>query len=703
MHPRVLIVGTVPYNTKSTSRAFDAYFHYWEKENIAQIFSNTKKPCKGHCETLFQITDHRVLQRWMGKKVDTGVIYHYDELDTEWKDNNLELGNAKAEAAYKFGGKHTPLTHLLRGILWRKRFWCTEKLNNWLDDFKPECVFLAFSDDYFIPQIAMYVAKRYNVPIVSCIGDDYYFNVEKTLNPIYHLYKSTYKKLIDKVLTWPGSAIYISDKIRDKYNSEFGLDGETVYLTSTVQRKPFSVINKDCPVITYFGNIGMGRNNSLNDIGYALGKINPEYMLEVYSNEKDEQVYSVFKDNQNVKYMLLAFFVGLLTARYLGPSNFGLINYAATYTSFFASFCTLGINSVIVKNFVDYPDEEGETVGSAIVLRTVSSVLSVLMMVCITLIADKGETTTHIVVFLCGIGVIFQVMDTLDYWFQSKLESKYSAFATVISYTVVSAYKVWLLATGKSVEWFAISTSIDYMVVAVVLLVMYKKHNGPQFKCSVRKAKELFSNSYHFILAGLMVSIYGSTDKFMLKQMLNESEVGFYSTAVSLCNTWVFLLTAIIDSLYPVILQSFDNKKLFERKNKQLYAIVFYVSVGVSLLFSLLASPIVSILYGDAYAPAAAPLRIITWYTAFSYLGVARNAWVVSYSKQNYLKYLYIGATITNVLLNAIMIPLWGASGAALASLLTQISTILLFPAVIKDLQPNVKLMIDAILLKDVF
>ena len=81
------------------------------------------------------------------------------------------------------------------------------------------------------------------------------------------------------------------------------MDGETVYLTSTVQRKPFSVINKDCPVITYFGNIGMGRNNSLNDIGYALGKINPEYMLEVYSNEKDEQVYSVFKDNRNVKYM----------------------------------------------------------------------------------------------------------------------------------------------------------------------------------------------------------------------------------------------------------------------------------------------------------------------------------------------------------------------------------------------------------------
>ena len=43
MHPRVLIVGTVPYNTKSTSRAFDAYFHYWEKENLAQM--NLKEKC----------------------------------------------------------------------------------------------------------------------------------------------------------------------------------------------------------------------------------------------------------------------------------------------------------------------------------------------------------------------------------------------------------------------------------------------------------------------------------------------------------------------------------------------------------------------------------------------------------------------------------------------------------------------------------
>ena len=302
MHKKVLIVGTVPYNRQATSRAFDAYFHFWEKENLAQVFSNTKKPCKGHCGTLFQITDYRILNRWRGSKAETGVIYNYDELEIAWENNDLELENKADEKAYKFGRKHTPLTHLLRGILWRKKFWCTKKFNDWLEEFKPECVFLSFSDDYFIPQIALYVAKKFNIPIVSSIGDDYYFNTRFSFSPFYYLYKYTYRALIRKVFKHKGSAIYISDKIRDKYNSEFSLDGETVYLNSEIERKPFEHIDAENPVITYFGNIRMGRNNSLNDIGLALGKINPNYVLQVYSNESDEEYLKVFEGNKNLQY-----------------------------------------------------------------------------------------------------------------------------------------------------------------------------------------------------------------------------------------------------------------------------------------------------------------------------------------------------------------------------------------------------------------
>lgn len=164
-----------------------------------------------------------------------------------------------------------------------------------------------------------------------------------------------------------------------------------------------------------------------------------------------------------------------------------------------------------------------------------------------------------------------------------------------------------------------------------------------------------------------------------------------------------FLLSAVIDSLYPEIVQSFRKDRLrYERKNRQLYAIVIYASLFVSALICLIAKPFVVTLYGEKYLAAVMPLRIVVWYTAFSYLGVARNAWMVCENQQKYLKYLYISAAALNVLLNLALIPLWGASGAAAASLITQASTTILLPALIRPLRPNAKLMLDAVLLRGV-
>lgn len=400
---------------------------------------------------------------------------------------------------------------------------------------------------------------------------------------------------------------------------------------------------------------------------------------------------------------VLAFFVSVLTARYLGPDNYGLINYAAAYTTFFASICTLGINSVIVKNFADYPDEEGIAIGTMLLLRAVSSFLSAVAIIGIVFVMDYDEPLTIAVVALYSFGLIFQIFDTFNYWFQSKLKSKYSAIASTIAYAIVSLYKILLLVTGKSVLWFAVTNAIDYIVVALLLYAAYRKNNGPKLGISKQKAKELLRTSSSFIISGLMVSVYASTDKLMLKQMLDEASVGYYSLASSFSMMWAFILQAIIDSMYPVIVQDRNiDFASYERKNRQLYAIVFYVSVAMSTMIALLAKPLFLFLYGEAYLPAVAPLRIIVWYTAFSYLGVARNAWMVCENQQRYLKYLYVSAALINVILNWLLLPSFGASGAAAASLITQVSTTTLLPALIRPLRPNARLMWEAMILKDV-
>ena len=406
-----------------------------------------------------------------------------------------------------------------------------------------------------------------------------------------------------------------------------------------------------------------------------------------------------------VAQMALSLIVGTISARYLGPSNYGLIGYGNALVSFFMSFCTLGINSVIIKEFFDNPEEKGKALGSAILLRILSSICSAIMVIFISLVLDHGERETILVVALCSISLIFHCFDSINYYFQSLYKSKITAMAIFIAYVATSVYKIILLILGSNVFWFAFASSVDYIVLAIVLLIAYHKSGGPQLVFSWKKGFSLLKVSYHYILSGLMVAIYGHTDSFMLKHMLNESAVGYYTTATTICAMWTFILSAIIDSMYPTIIKYFkeNNRAAFERKNRQLYAIVFYVSAFVSVMFLIFGELVIWLLYGKDFLHAAAPLKVITWYTAFSYFGVARNAWMVCNGKQKYLKFMYIGAAIINVGLNLIFIPFLGATGAALASLITQICTSIVLPFFIKDLRPNAILMLQAIFLIGVF
>lgn len=401
--------------------------------------------------------------------------------------------------------------------------------------------------------------------------------------------------------------------------------------------------------------------------------------------------------------MLLSFIVGLLTARYLGPSNYGTINYGLALVSFFSSICTLGINNVIIKDFSDYPYDQGKAIGSALLMRALSSLLSAIAIICVSLVLDRTSHETTIVVALCSVALLFQYFDTINQWFQSRYQSKYSTIASTIAYILFCGYRIIILALKKDIRWFAFSTSIEYIVNSICLIIAYKRNGGPALKASRDVCTRILKQSYHYILSGMMVAIYSQTDKIMLKQMLSESDVGFYSIASGLCDKWVFVLSAIIQSIYPtiIILHKTDRNQ-FEKKNRQLYGIVFYVSVVVSILFCMFGNIGIKILYGEAYLPAVMPLRIITWYTAFSYLGVARNAWIVCEGHQKYLKYMYFSAAIINVFLNIIFIPVLGATGAAFASLITQVFTSIIIPLFIKDMRPNAFLMLQAITLKDV-
>lgn len=402
--------------------------------------------------------------------------------------------------------------------------------------------------------------------------------------------------------------------------------------------------------------------------------------------------------------MVISMMLGMLTARYLGPSDYGLLNHAAAYTGFFCSVCNLGLDGVLTRELTDAPEKSGEILGTALVLRGISSILSSVAILCIVSVVDRHDTVMKMTVLLLSLGMVAQTVDFLQYWFQSRLQSGVTMKVMLASSVVVAGYKLYLLCSGKPVLWFASSSVLEQLLTAKLLFSSYRRSGGSKLKFSREMAGALFRKSCHFILPGLMVAIYAQTDKIMLGHMIGETEIGYYTAAGSICNAWCFVLTAVIESLYPQIIRVYRQASaVFDRRNRQLYSIVFYISLAVSVLLCLGAKPLVRFLYGDAYIPAAKVLCILTWHTGFSYLGVARNPWMVCKNKQQYLLWCYASAAVGNVTLNFLLVPWFGAAGAAVASLAAQVITTMVVPFLIPQLRENGKLMLEAMALCGIF
>lgn len=395
---------------------------------------------------------------------------------------------------------------------------------------------------------------------------------------------------------------------------------------------------------------------------------------------------------------LLQMVVGMLSARYLGPSNYGLINYAASIVAFAAPVMQLGLHGTLVQEYVVTPEREGQIMGTSLVLNLVSGLACIVGVTSFAALGSASDPVTVTVCAIYSIQLIFQAFEMLLYWYQAKLLSKYSSLATLGAYVVVSAYKIWLLATGKSVYWFALSQSLEYCLMGIAMLVFYKKLGGQKLSFSWTLAKDMFSRSKFYILASMMNVIYNSTDHVMLTLMLGQAENGFYTAAVKCAGIAVFVFNAIRDSARSPVLQSKrESREKYEKNIVRTYSIFLYLSLAQAVGFMLLAKPIVWFLYGEAYIAAVPVLRVLGWMMLFSNLGMIRNIWILAEEKYDVLWRINLGGAIANVILNALMIPHWGAWGAAFASMLTQMFMNFILGFLMPSIRPNNRLMLKAL------
>ena len=412
--------------------------------------------------------------------------------------------------------------------------------------------------------------------------------------------------------------------------------------------------------------------------------------------------HSVFKNAAwiigcKIVQSLINLLIGLLTARYLGPSNYGIISYVSSIVAFAMPIMQLGLKQTLVKEFVQATDREGEILGTALMINIVSSILCMIGSVAFVAFVDAGEKEIILVCMLYSMTLLFQATEMTQYWFQSKLLSKYPSIATLCAYIVVAVYKLYLLVTQKSVVWFALSNVLDYFLISLILMVIYRKVGGQRLGIDWKLGRQMLSRSKYYIIPSLMVMIFQHTDRIMIKMMIGEAETGMYSAAITCIGISGFVFAAVIDSVRPVILEmKTKDQALYETRVIQLYSIITCMSMAQSVGMALLAKPLVWLMYGPEYAGSARILAVAVWYITFGYYGSVRNIWILAEEKQKYLTGINIAGALANVILNFCLIPIFGAIGAAVASLVTQFFTNVIIGFIFKPIRRNNYLMVKS-------
>ncbi len=366
----------------------------------------------------------------------------------------------------------------------------------------------------------------------------------------------------------------------------------------------------------------------------------------------------------------VGFAITVAVVRYLGPESFGRLSYAIAFVSLLSPLANLGLDSIVVRELVRRAGEAPRLLGTAAGLKVAGGLvaLAAALLLAGPIVRDPF---TRVLVIAVAVGPAFQALDVIDFWFQSRVEMKWSVLARDAAFLAAAGLRVWLIVVRLPLLLFAWANSVELALGAATLAAAYALRHGVRFRWSFSfsEARVLLRDAWPFIFSNAMIMLYMRIDQLMIGQMVGATELGIYSVAVRLTEAWYFVPMAIAASLFPGIVRArAGGEAAFEAALLKLYRVMALVSYAVAIPTTFLAGPVIRLAFGDAYARSAPILQVLVWSFLWTSLGVARSQFLTA---MNWAKIHLVTVTLgagTNVALNLVLIPRYGALGAAVAT-----------------------------------
>lgn len=398
--------------------------------------------------------------------------------------------------------------------------------------------------------------------------------------------------------------------------------------------------------------------------------------------------------------MVAGLLVGVWVARYLGPENYGWLNYAMVTVGLVTSIAAPAISAIVVRELARVPAESGAWMGAAFFVRATGAAIGFLGCVAIAWRHAGAATPAAELILVVAAGVLLQTADVADLWFQARGESRVAAWVRIGVCVFGSGLRVALILGKAPLLAFALAGLAELVVAAVGWLWVSWRHGQrvTAWTCKRRRVVALLRESWPLTASGWAIIAQAYADQLVIGTFLGAEDLGQYAAAMRLVSALAFVPMVIHTVSAPEIARAKrDDEILYRRRLHSLYRVMFGTFLAMALPLILLGPWVTLRLYGGSYTGAAALLPWLALRLFFTNFGVARGIFLTNDGLLRFGLLTAIAGAVTNVALNLALVPRWGAWGAIAAAMASFFVTTFAFEACEPRARGNLALMARAV------
>jgi O-antigen/teichoic acid export membrane protein len=369
---------------------------------------------------------------------------------------------------------------------------------------------------------------------------------------------------------------------------------------------------------------------------------------------------------------VISFFYFILIARVMGVENTGQYFFAITFTTIFTVAADFGFNQVLTRETARYPEKTSEFFNTAFWTKLIFGIFTYGLVV--LLVNALGyPVATKTLIYLSAVTMFFDNLQSSFFSiFRAKKNLIFESIAVVGSQLVTLVIGTTAIVCRWPLIWLIAAYTIPSFLANIYGAYFVRKYY--QCKLSFLWDKNVFKwflpLAVPFAIAGILGRLYSYSDSLLMSKMLTVKELGWWSVPYKIVFAFQFIPVALSASVYPVFSSLFITEKtalgpLFEKSWRYLFAIIFPLAFGIMVI----AGPFISLVYGSAYQPSVAPLRLLIISLIFGYLAFITGALLNATNKQKIQTGLVAVSLAVNVILNLILLPRLRLEGAAIAAI----------------------------------